>query len=88
MGFLPNDPTFRLFLCTFRYRFSQYFNDVNRFGYDLQLEDYHTWRDALEKLTLTSKDNALYPLLHFVLDDLPTKSRGCTLVSDCLLAYI
>lgn len=27
------------------------------------------------KLTLASRDNALYPLLHFVLDDLPTRSQ-------------
>lgn len=27
------------------------------------------------KLTLSSRDNALYPLLHFVLDDLPTRSQ-------------
>lgn len=27
------------------------------------------------KLTVGSKSNALYPLLHFVLDDLPTKSK-------------
>ena len=62
------------------YRFSDYFADVARFGYELSIDDYIQWRDALEELTLTSKDNALYPLLHFVLDDLPTKSRGCTLV--------
>jgi L-aminoadipate-semialdehyde dehydrogenase len=27
------------------------------------------------KLTLSSGNNALYPLLHFVLDDLPTRSK-------------
>lgn len=26
--------------------------------------------------TLKSQDNALYPLLHFVMDDLPTSTRG------------
>lgn len=70
-----------VFCCQYiRYRFSDYFTDVGRYGYDLNLEDYIDWRDTLQNLTLTTKDNALYPLLHFVLDDLPTKSRGCTLV--------
>jgi len=31
------------------------------------------------KLTLSSNNNALYPLLHFVLDDLPTRSKSPTL---------
>jgi L-aminoadipate-semialdehyde dehydrogenase len=72
---------------THRYRFSDYFADVIRFGYDLRLDEYIEWRDALEALTLTTKDNALYPLLHFVLDDLPTKSRGCTLVCGALVCH-
>lgn len=33
-------------------------------------------------LTLSTADNALYPLLHFVLDDLPTKSKSPDLDSS------
>lgn len=85
-GFKSQNSIRAHFLAAPRYRFSDYFADVIRFGYDLRLDEYIEWRDALEALTLTTKDNALYPLLHFVLDDLPTKSRGCTLV--CIDTYI
>mgnify|MGYP006940040278 CR=1 FL=1 len=34
------------------------------------------------QLTMSLSDNALYPLLHFVLDDLPTKSKAPDLDSS------
>lgn len=37
---------------------------------------YITWRDALTEHVSKADDSALYPLLHFVLDDLPTSTRG------------
>jgi L-aminoadipate-semialdehyde dehydrogenase len=39
--------------------------------------DYVPWRTALERFTIfESKDNALYPLLHFVLDNLPQSTKA------------
>ncbi len=43
-------------------------------GWKMERIDYLTWRDALQARTLLTQDQDLYPLLHFVLDDLPTKS--------------
>eukprot|EP00051_Salpingoeca_urceolata_P007651 m.99362 g.99362 ORF g.99362 m.99362 type:complete len:1315 (-) comp15332_c1_seq1:111-4055(-) len=55
-------------------RFSEYFSALIEHGYGVANVDYLDWRASLMRLTLESKDNALYPLLHFVLDDLPSKS--------------
>jgi hypothetical protein len=38
----------------------------------VEFDDYMVWRQKLLQMTLESNSNALYPLLHFVLDDLPT----------------
>eukprot|EP00041_Stephanoeca_diplocostata_P038861 m.1563041 g.1563041 ORF g.1563041 m.1563041 type:complete len:174 (-) comp25282_c0_seq14:4383-4904(-) len=57
-------------------RFSDFFESTKNFGYEVEFVDYMEWRDALMKLTLSNaKTNALYPLMHFVLDDLPSASR-------------
>ena len=61
------------------YRFSDYFQGLLQYGYDVKFVEYVEWRESLLKLTLESKSNALYPLLHFVLDDLPTKSKSPSL---------
>ncbi|KAI9175701.1 large subunit of alpha-aminoadipate reductase [Blastocladiella emersonii ATCC 22665] len=37
---------------------------------------YLAWRSALLTYTLQEEESALYPLLHFVLDDLPTSTRA------------
>ena len=58
------------------FRFDDYFAIAAAFGWDLELVEYMDWRAQLKDLTLTSNDSALYPLLHFVLDDLPTKSHA------------
>lgn len=44
--------------------------------YNVTQIEYIQWRSALMDLTLSSSDHALYPLLHFVLDDLPTSTRS------------
>ena len=64
-----------------RVRFMDFFRELQAFGYDalpqgLQFGPYLSWRDDLMRLTLEGKDNALYPLLHFVLDDLPTSTKS------------
>ena len=59
-------------------RFVDFFQSLLTFGYanKLQFAPYLEWRDALMDLTLANNDNALYPLLHFVLDDLPTSTKS------------
>ncbi|KAJ3179953.1 large subunit of alpha-aminoadipate reductase [Gaertneriomyces sp. JEL0708] len=60
-----------------RFRFDDLFAGVSQCGYKgLQPTDYIAWRTALMDLTLSENDNALYPLLHFVLDDLPTSTKS------------
>ncbi|KAI9347701.1 hypothetical protein BDR26DRAFT_1004815 [Obelidium mucronatum] len=66
------------------YRFDDLFSQIKAFGYNVQPTDYITWRTSLMDLTLApiieaekEKDpHALFPLLHFVLDDLPTSTRS------------
>lgn len=43
---------------------------------------------AAQDYTLASGDNALYPLLHFVMDDLPTKSKAPDLDASNTLAAL
>jgi L-2-aminoadipate reductase len=38
--------------------------------------EYIHWRTSLMELTLSTSDHALFPLLHFVLDDLPTSTKS------------
>eukprot|EP00040_Diaphanoeca_grandis_P023592 m.128593 g.128593 ORF g.128593 m.128593 type:complete len:1288 (+) comp29345_c3_seq1:30-3893(+) len=59
------------------FRFCDYFDKVADFGFEIEFVEYLDWKEALLKLTLSeTQGNALYPLLHFVLDDLPAHSRG------------
>lgn len=70
-------------------RFSDLFDGVIAGGYKVEYVDYLEWRDDLMALTLsTSKTNALYPLLHFVLDDLPSSSRTPVLDTSQLQAQL
>ena len=70
-------------------RFSDLFDGVIAAGYKVEYVDYLQWRDELMALTLSeSKTNALYPLLHFVLDDLPSSSRTPTLDTTQLQAQL
>ncbi|KAJ9078194.1 large subunit of alpha-aminoadipate reductase [Entomophthora muscae] len=59
-----------------RFRFSQFFQALFDYGYAVDWSDYVEWRGQLMDVTLSSGDNALYPLLHFVLDDLPTSTKA------------
>lgn len=58
------------------FRYDDFFGQLRRFGYQVTPVEYLTWRNALETRAMQSQDSALFPLLHFVLDDLPTKSRA------------
>ncbi|PVV04413.1 hypothetical protein BB560_001095 [Smittium megazygosporum] len=60
-----------------KFKFQDLFDSVSRYGYELQKIEYIKWRDNLLSYTVSStEDTALFPLLHFVLDDLPTSTRA------------
>eukprot|EP00039_Didymoeca_costata_P013486 m.205781 g.205781 ORF g.205781 m.205781 type:complete len:984 (-) comp15790_c0_seq1:3659-6610(-) len=71
-----------------RMHFLDYFAQLNIYGYDVEFVEYLTWRNQLMEATMATKDNALYPLLHFVLDDLPTASNSPELSSKRLYASL
>lgn len=59
-----------------RSRFADILSSLSEYGFAVSTTDYVPWRVALERYTiLESKDNALYPLLHFVLDNLPQSTK-------------
>lgn len=49
---------------------------VSELGYDLKRDEYKEWCKKLEKFVNEGGDSALFPLLHFVLGDLPNDSRA------------
>ena len=49
------------------------------YGYPVEKCEYIVWRQKLEQHVLHVQDNALFPLLHFVLDDLPTSTKSAEL---------
>jgi len=60
-----------------RSRFVDILSALFEYGFGVSTVDYVPWRIALERYTiLESKDNALYPLLHFVLDNLPQSTKA------------
>jgi L-aminoadipate-semialdehyde dehydrogenase len=52
---------------------------LSRYGYPVEKCEYVVWRQKLEQHVLDAQDNALFPLLHFVLDDLPTSTKSAEL---------
>lgn len=58
------------------FKFDDLFGSLKHCGYQVTPVDYVHWRTALMQLTMSSNDHALYPLLHFVLDDLPTSTKA------------
>ncbi len=60
-----------------RITFIQFVGALKKFGYEIELEDYVSWKSSLEKFVVEgTKESALYPLLHFVLDDLPQDTKA------------
>ena len=57
-------------------RFNDFLAALPRHGYPVQKAEYLVWRNKLEQHVVTTQDNALFPLLHFVLEDLPTSTKG------------
>lgn len=60
-------------------RFNEFLGALPRYGYDVERIEYLPWRTQLEQHVLKVQDNALFPLLHFVLDDLPTSTKAALL---------
>ncbi|KAJ2747741.1 large subunit of alpha-aminoadipate reductase [Coemansia sp. BCRC 34301] len=58
------------------FRFSDIFDLMRMYGYPMDDAEYMRWRSVLMESTLHDQDSALYPLLHFVLDDLPTSTKS------------
>lgn len=60
-----------------RLRFIEMLSSLSEYGFEVSTTGYIPWRVALERYTiLDAKDNALYPLLHFVLDNLPQSTKA------------
>ena len=53
--------------------FNGFLGALAQYGFGTQRSEYLHWRRQLERHVMDVQDNALFPLLHFVLDDLPTK---------------
>lgn len=52
------------------------FLDTSVFGYDVKRAAYPQWKQLLEKYVTSGKESALFPLLHYVLDDLPQDTKA------------
>ncbi|ORX38176.1 aminoadipate-semialdehyde dehydrogenase [Kockovaella imperatae] len=60
-------------------RFNDLLGSLPAYGYQVSQIEYIQWRTRLEQHVLETQDNALFPLLHFVLDDLPTSTKSAEL---------
>jgi L-2-aminoadipate reductase len=56
--------------------FNGLLSSLAQYGFPTLQCEYPVWRQKLEKHVMEVQDNALFPLLHFVLDDLPTNSKA------------
>ena len=56
--------------------FNGMLSSLIQYGYPTEQIEYLVWRRRLEQHVMEVQDNALFPLLHFVLDDLPTSTKA------------
>ncbi|KAF8067844.1 alpha-aminoadipate reductase Lys1p [Lyophyllum atratum] len=56
--------------------FNGMLTSLRQYGFPTEPCEYVVWRRKLEKHVMEVQDNALFPLLHFVLDDLPTSTKA------------
>lgn len=60
-----------------RIHFDEFLGSLKSYGYDIAMADYPQWTSALEQFVVDgSKESALFPLLHFVLDNLPQDTKA------------
>lgn len=73
-----DDPSLKVFQVTARpnVRFNEFLSALPKYGYKVQQVEYLIWRTKLEQHVMEVGDNALFPLLHYVLDDLPTSTKS------------
>lgn len=65
-------------------RYNEFLGALQRYGWAVEQCEYVDWRAQLENHVVASagsdaEANALFPLLHFVLDDLPTSTKSAEL---------
>ncbi|KDR72580.1 hypothetical protein GALMADRAFT_73591 [Galerina marginata CBS 339.88] len=56
--------------------FNGMLSSLVQYGFPTEPCEYLVWRRKLEQHVMEVQDNALFPLLHFVLDDLPTSTKA------------
>ncbi|KAI9247129.1 L-aminoadipate-semialdehyde dehydrogenase [Phascolomyces articulosus] len=61
------------------FTYNDMFGTLATYGYVCKQTEYIDWRNKLMEFTLQSQDHSLFPLLHFVLDDLPTSTKSAQL---------
>ncbi|KAI9494700.1 L-aminoadipate-semialdehyde dehydrogenase [Zychaea mexicana] len=61
------------------FTYNDLFSTLATYGYVCKQTEYIDWRNKLMEFTLQSQDHSLFPLLHFVLDDLPTSTKSAQL---------
>ncbi|KAI8370997.1 L-aminoadipate-semialdehyde dehydrogenase [Blakeslea trispora] len=61
------------------FTYNSMFGSLLTYGYQSKQTEYIDWRNKLMEYTLKSQDHSLFPLLHFVLDDLPTSTKSAQL---------
>ncbi|KAG2732376.1 hypothetical protein G9P44_004793 [Scheffersomyces stipitis] len=60
-----------------RIEFNDFLGTLKTYGYNVDIVDYPEWRKELERFVVEdSKESALFPLLHFVLDNLPQDTKA------------
>ncbi|KAM0747505.1 large subunit of L-aminoadipate-semialdehyde dehydrogenase [Meredithblackwellia eburnea MCA 4105] len=69
-------------------RFNDFLGALSLYGYKVEKTEYLPWRTLLEQHVLKVQDNALFPLLHMVLDDLPTSTKAATLDDTNTIALL
>lgn len=57
-------------------RYNDLLLSLSVYGYGVKQVGYIEWRALLEQHVMQAQDNALFPLLHYVLDDLPTSTKS------------
>lgn len=66
-----------------RIKFNDFIGSLIKYGYTIKQEDYPIWKSELENFVINkSQESALFPLLHFVLDDLPQSTKAPELSDD------
>ncbi|KAI0251949.1 alpha-aminoadipate reductase Lys1p [Lactifluus subvellereus] len=64
------------------------FSSLSRYGFATERCEYLIWRRKLEQHVMEVQDNALFPLLYFVLDDLPTSTKSPDLDDSNICALL